>query len=74
MIKELKQGVYVLGVWLTIKILSQVLSFNRQGELYTEYYSNLVPVSFVDILLMLYVLRTVIVFLIHFYGKRSVKE
>ncbi|WP_448518595.1 hypothetical protein [Rhodoflexus sp.] len=71
--KELKLGIYVISVWLTIKILSHGLSFNPQGELYAEYYYNLMPVSFIDILLVLYLLRTIIVFIIHFYSNRSAK-
>jgi hypothetical protein len=71
--KELKLGAYIVGVWLAIKVLSQILSFNQPGEIYMKYYYNLWSFSFIDLLLMLYLLRTVIVLIIHFYGSRSAK-
>lgn len=72
--KEFRQGAYVVSVWLVTKILSQALSFNQKGTIYMEYYYNLLPFSFLDLLLGLYIVRTAIVFLVHFYGNRSVKE
>lgn len=71
--KELKQGAYVVGVWLIIKVLSHMLSFNQQGEIYKKYYYSLWSFSFLDLLLILYLLRTVIVLVIHFYGNRPAK-
>ncbi|MDW8206173.1 MAG: hypothetical protein RMJ87_14185 [Cytophagales bacterium] len=70
--KEFKRGIYAVSVWLATKVLSHVLSFNQQGAIYTEYYYNLMPFSFLDLLLVLYLLRTLIVFVAHFYSKRSV--
>jgi hypothetical protein len=71
--KELKRGAYVVGVWLVTKILSQALSFNQQGAIYKEYYYNLMPFSFLDLLLAVYLLRTIIVFIVHFYGNRAAR-
>lgn len=71
--KELRLGIYVISVWLITKVLAHVLSFNQQGEIYMSYYYNLWPFSFLDLLLVLYLLRTVIVFIIHFYGNRPAK-
>lgn len=71
--KELKQVAYVTGVWLITKVLAHMLSFNQQGEIYTKYYYNLWSFSFLDLLLVLYLLRTIIVFIIHFYGNRPAK-
>ncbi|MDW8205021.1 MAG: hypothetical protein RMJ87_08345 [Cytophagales bacterium] len=72
--KELKQGIYVVGVWGATKVLSEMLSFNQKGAIYMEYYYNLMPFSFLDLLLGLYLLRTLIVFIVHFYSKRSFTE
>jgi hypothetical protein len=65
--KEFQLAIGFLLTIAIIKTLPSLLSFNRQGELYEEYYEHALPIGLAEVLLVFFVIRFVVVSSIYWY-------